>query len=151
MAFRSFLILIFFGMFMQGALAVGLSDDEVDDKDPLIQQAHELIKKNKYADAIPVLQKAIGLDPKSADAWAQLGYASRRIGAFSSSLSSYETALELDPKHQSALSYLGELYLDLNQPDKAKEQLAQLVKVCPKGCKARDVLADAIETWLDAN
>ena len=29
MAFRSFLILIFFGMFMQGALAVGLSDDEV--------------------------------------------------------------------------------------------------------------------------
>jgi len=43
----------------------------------------------------------------------------------------YRTALKLDSKNRSAHEYLGELYLDMNQPDNAEKQLASLKNACP--------------------
>jgi tetratricopeptide (TPR) repeat protein len=43
----------------------------------------------------------------------------------------YQMALKIDPDHRSAHEYLGELYLQMNQPANAENQLQVLKKACP--------------------
>jgi hypothetical protein len=52
--------------------------------------------------------------------------------------------LALNPDHRGANEYLGELYLELGNPDKAREQLAKLQGLCPKGCPEYDDLSKAV-------
>ena len=56
----------------------------------------------------------------------------------------YEKALSLDPPHKEAHEYIGELYLKLKQPEKAKEHLAKLDSICFFGCEEFDELKEAI-------
>jgi len=51
----------------------------------------------------------------------------------------------LQPDHRAAREYLGELYVETNNIDKAKEQLAVLVKLCPNGCEERQDLEKMIK------
>lgn len=110
-------------------------------------QAMALIDDERYADAVPLLEIAVKKNPKSPDAWSQLGFASRKSGNWKAGEGHYAKALALDPNHQEALEYLGELYLETNRPDQAKALLAKLVKLCPDGCEARSELEEALETF----
>ena len=53
-------------------------------------------------------------------------------------------ALDFNPDHKGALEYQGEMYVELGQLDKAKANLAKLVKLCPDGCEEREDLEKAI-------
>lgn len=75
-----------------------------------------------------------------------MGFSLRRTGDFKQSLVHYRKALDLDPNHKSALEYLGELYVETKQIDKAKEIVARLKKLCPKGCEELEDLGKAIAT-----
>ena len=108
-------------------------------------KAVALIDNERYAEAIPLLESAVKKNPKSPDAWSQLGFASRKTGNWKAGEGYYAKALALDPNHQEALEYLGELYLDTNRPDEAQGLLAKLVKLCPDGCEARSELEEAME------
>jgi len=81
--------------------------------------------------AVGHLTKAVQEEPKNADAQSMLGYSYRKLGTFDKSMEHYQTALKIDSNHRSAHEYLGELYLDMNQPDNADKQLAALKKACP--------------------
>jgi len=50
-------------------------------------------------------------------------------------------------QHKGALEYLGELYVETGQIDKARENVAQLKKLCPSGCEE---LADLEKTIAEA-
>jgi tetratricopeptide (TPR) repeat protein len=71
-----------------------------------------------------LLQKAIALDPKLADAWVQLGnlYADRR--EYAKSIPDYESALKLDPNLADAHYRLGQDYVHTGQKDHAQEEFA---------------------------
>ncbi len=56
----------------------------------------------------------------------------------------YAKALDFDPNHKGALEYQGELFVELGQIDKAKANLARLVRLCPQGCEEREDLEKAI-------
>ncbi|MEQ8394316.1 tetratricopeptide repeat protein [Thalassobaculum sp.] len=114
-------------------------------------KAVALIDDERYAEAIPLLELAVKKNPKSPDAWSQLGYASRKSGNWKAGEGYYAKALALDPDHQEAIEYLGELYLETNRPDEAKAQLAKLVKLCPDGCEARSELEEAMEAYARKN
>jgi tetratricopeptide (TPR) repeat protein len=94
------------------------------------QQAEYLIKGEKYAEAIPILQKVVADNPRDADAWNYLGFASRKLGKKEEALGYYQKALALQPKHKGAHEYLGELYLMMNDLPKAEAQLAKLKEIC---------------------
>ena len=53
------------------------------------------------------------------------------------------------PNHRYAHEYLGELYLDMNQPDNAEKQLVALKKACPflGKCEEYDDLKKAIDSY----
>lgn len=107
-------------------------------------KAVELIDEERYAEAVPILRAVVERRPQNADAWSQLGFASRKSGNWRDGEGYYAKALALDPDHQEALEYLGELYLETARPELARAALDKLVKLCPDGCEARSELEEAI-------
>jgi DNA-binding SARP family transcriptional activator len=59
----------------------------------------------------------------------------------------YEEALRIDPKHRDAHEYIGEAYLMVNQPAKAKEHLAVLDKLCFLPCEEYTDLKKAVAQY----
>jgi Flp pilus assembly protein TadD len=121
------------------AWALGSSDtDESEQADPY-KQAKSLIDDEKYADAIPILQKLIKDKGAYADALNLLGYSYRKSGDATTALDYYNQALAMEPDHLGANEYLGELYLEMKQRDKAQERLAVLKKACGSCEEAKEL------------
>jgi Tfp pilus assembly protein PilF len=118
-------------------------------ENPNIAAGRKAIEAKDYKAAIGHLTKAVQEEPKSADAHSMLGYSYRKSGTFDKSMEHYQTALKLDSGHRSAHEYLGELYLDLNQPANAEKQLAALKKACPffGRCEEYEDLKKAIDAY----
>ena len=79
------------------------------------------------------------------DVYSLMGFALRKTGDQAQSMVYYRKALDADPTHKGALEYQGELYVELGQVDKAKENLAKLDKLCWFGCEEKTDLKEAIE------
>lgn len=94
------------------------------------QAAVSTIKAKKFADAIPMLQEVQARFPNSADVNNYLGYTNRKVGNRDAALGFYQAALRINPDHKGAHEYLGELYVEMKDLPKAKEQLAALQKIC---------------------
>ena len=110
-------------------------------------EANELLDDGRYAEAVVLLEKVIERDPGNADAWSQLGFASRKTRTWAKSEMYYAKALALDPKHEQAMEYMGEMYLETGRPELARTMLDKLVKLCPDGCEARSELELAFEEY----
>jgi len=107
----------------------------------------KLIKGEKYQRAITEIDEALGDSPDDADLLNLVAYSHRKLGHFEIALENYLKALKIDPEHRGANEYLGELYLQLGQPEKAEERLAVLDKECFFGCEEYDELKQAIEEY----
>lgn len=105
------------------------------------------IEAKDWNRAITSFQQVVEREPLSADAHNYLGYAYRWTGKMDASFKHYNTALKLDPNHKGAHEYIGVAYLKVNQPEKAKEHLAQLGKICGKKCEEYEDLAKAISSY----
>ncbi len=109
--------------------------------------AEKLIKEWKYSEAIPLLQKVVKDDPKSADGFNQLGYAHRKLNKLPEARTHYAKALELAPEHKGALEYQGELFLMLDDLKSAEANLAKLDKLCFFGCTEHSELKKAVAEY----
>ena len=67
-----------------------------------------------------------------------------KTGDYKQAYTFYKKALDFDPLHKGALEYLGELYVETGQVEKAKENVALLQKICPAGCEELEDLQEAI-------
>jgi len=114
-----------------------------------ITAGRKAIEAKDYQGAVGHLTKAVQDEPKNADAHSMLGYSYRKLGTFDKSMEHYQTALKIDSNHRSAHEYLGELYLEMNQPENADKQLAALKNACPRfgKCEEYDDLKKAIDSY----
>lgn len=112
-----------------------------------MKAANKLIKAKDYIAAAKTLNTEVMRNLDDADAWNLLGFSLRKSGQFAEAEVAYETALSLDPKHTRAMEYMGELYLSLNQVEKAEALLARLNALCSFNCKDRDMLKKAIAAY----
>ncbi|WP_411909479.1 tetratricopeptide repeat protein [Mesorhizobium sp. B263B1A] len=103
------------------------------------------IDAKDYSGALAELRD-LAQDTQQADVYNLLGFTLRKTGDFKTALTYYTKALELKPDHKAAREYLGELYVETGDMDKAKEQLASLEKLCPAGCDELSDLRQAIDT-----
>lgn len=115
--------------------------------DPDYVKANELLADERYAEAAVLLEKVIERDPENADAFSQLGFASRKTKTWAKSEMYYAKALALNPRHEQAMAYMGEMYLDTGRPELARTMLDKLVALCPDGCEARTELEVAFEEF----
>jgi tetratricopeptide (TPR) repeat protein len=113
--------------------------------------AIRLIHREKYADAVPYLDRALMQKPNSADVLNYLGFTHRMLGDYPGSLDYYQRALARDPDHKGAHEYLGELYLNMHQLGSARGQLAELTRLCPNDCDERDTLTKSIAAYEAAS
>ena len=111
-----------------------------------LAKAQKKVKAEQYADAIPLLKKALKANPKNADALNYLGYSHRKLGHTDQALRYYQQALAISPKHRGANEYLGELYLELKQLDKAEERLKVLSTAC-NACEEFVELKEKVEAF----
>ena len=120
--------------------APALAVDTVSSTDaPDLSVPRAKIKAKDWGGAITELKK-IADATTHADVYSLLGFALRNAGGIAEAKVFYAKALDFDPTHKGAHEYLGELYLKINDMAKAKEQLATLEKLCPKGCEELDDL-----------
>ena len=83
--------------------------------DPNFARAKAMIEAKDYNGALPLLQQVVAKDPRNADAYNLMGYATRKCGNANGSLQYYQQALAIDPRHLGAHEYIGEAYLMLDR------------------------------------
>ena len=119
----------------------------------LVLKAKKLEKKDKvekakklYLKAYEKFEKAYAKDKKNADILNYLGYTLRKTGNFEKAEIYYLKGLELDSGHLGINEYLGELYVQTDRIELAKERLQVLV-----GCKCEEYeeLKELIEEKKD--
>jgi len=106
-----------------------------------------LIEQGKYDSAINMLHDVLDTDPDNPDIMSLLGFSYRKTHNYEDALTFYEWALKVEPEHRGANEYLGELYLETNQLDKAVEQLQILDNICRTNCKEYSTLKKAIDSF----
>jgi tetratricopeptide (TPR) repeat protein len=84
-------------------------------------------------------QRAVELDPKYHEAWNLVGYSARKLRDYDRALAAYDKCLALKPDYAPAHEYLGEAYLELANPKKAREQLAWLEHSATGAADAKDL------------
>ncbi|MEQ8665812.1 MAG: tetratricopeptide repeat protein [Rhodospirillales bacterium] len=109
------------------------------------QEARKLIKKERYAEAIPLLQKAVTAQPGNPDFLTELAYASRKSGDTASAFRYYDEALSIDPEHVGAMNYLGILYVQTGDVEKAEVLLQRIDDECFFTCEEYTTLKAVIE------
>jgi len=115
----------------------------------LVYRAKKLEEKNKpekakklYMKAYKKLEKAYSKNKKNADILNYLGFTLRKTGDLEKAEVYYLKGLELDAGHLGINEYLGELYVQTNRIDLAKERLAVL-----NGCKCEEY--DELKELID--
>jgi Flp pilus assembly protein TadD len=139
--------LIFALVFVQGSAFAALSNEKSEDLNVIA--GRKAIEAKDFKSAVSNLNQAVRENPNDADAQTMLAYSYRKLGAFDKSMEHYQKALKIDANHRSTREYLGELYLDMNQPRNAEKQLQALKKACPffGKCAEYDDLKEAIDRY----
>ena len=115
----------------------------------LVLRAKKLEEKDKvekakklYLKAYDKFEKAYNKDKKNADILNYLGYTLRKTGNLEQAETYYLKGLELDSKHLGINEYLGELYVQTNRIELAKQKL-EVLKGC--NCEEYEELKELIE------
>jgi tetratricopeptide (TPR) repeat protein len=134
-----------------GQVPAAWAVDNVVSKDaPDLASIRAKIKAKDYKGAITELTPMLATN-QHADVYNLMGFSLRKSGDYKQAYTFYRKALDFDPQHKGALEYLGELYVETGQVDKAKENVALLQKICPAGCEELSDLQEAISGAPKAN
>ena len=146
-------------MFISSAsLSAGTTSDstiKVDNSDQikiLYKKAETYIEEENFKKSLKVLKaltKREDLSGFRADIYNLLGFSYRKLKKpdLDKSFAAYMMAIEIDPKHIGAHEYLGELYLMLDNRNKAIEMLAQLESFAGTTSEAYIDLNEAINQY----
>ncbi len=152
--FSFLLIVIIFNMKIAfGAASSSTSKEVVPLTEEIIsivttQEFHEGTVSSKiYENAINLLNDFIQKIDNNANAYNWLGFSYRQLGQYNKAFDPYNKALAIDKKHLGANEYLGELYLKVDKPKKAKKYLKKLSKYCKKQCEEYLELKEKIESY----
>jgi tetratricopeptide (TPR) repeat protein len=117
--------------------------------DPVLNAVKDATGRQDYAKASAILRDALNKAPANAEYHNMYAYALRKGVKPDMDLvfKHYSEALRINPKHRGAHEYIGEAYLMVGNPGKAKEHLAQLDKLCFFGCAEFSDLKKAVAEY----
>jgi tetratricopeptide (TPR) repeat protein len=126
--------------------APALGVDNMNSSDaPDLSSVRAKIKAADYRGALAEL-KVLADTNQHADVYNLMGFSLRKLGDYPTALTFYKKALDFNADHKGAREYLGELYVEMGDLPKAREQLAVLTRLCPQGCEEREDLEKALST-----
>src|SRR5262245_23847575 len=138
-------------LLLSAALAAGVfaatpapAVDNIASRDaPDLTSVRAKIKSKDFKAALAELTPMLATY-QHADVYNLMGFSLRKTGDYKQAYTFYRKALDFDPAHKGALEYLGELYVETGQLDKARENVVLLRKLCPSGCEELADLENAI-------
>ena len=99
-------------------------------------------KGGEYAAALATLRSA--KDQSDPRVETMIGFSLRKLGRVEEAMGYYAKVLAAHPERTTTREYLGEAYLQIGEPGKAKEQLAEIAKRCGVACEDYRLLAEEI-------
>jgi predicted Zn-dependent protease len=99
-------------------------------------------KDGKYTEALATLRAAA--NPADPRIETMIGFSLRKLGRVDEAMASYQRVLAVYPDRTTTRQYLGEAFLQMGEPAKAKEQLGEIAKRCGTACEDYQLLADEI-------
>lgn len=121
--------------------------------DPDDAAGRAAFEREDWQGVIDHMARVIERRPADDEAHNLMGYAHRKLGHYDQALAFYDRALALNPHHRGALEYLGEAYLELDQPQLAKATLDRLAAECRR--IAIDAMTGGVgagcEEWVELN
>ena len=118
------ILIIVLSLFLSSTLMAAGSDSSSGSSssmgDSLYEDAVKLVKRAGK------LEKAYKIDKKNPDILNYMGFTTRKVGNFDQAEKFYLEGLKIKPNHNGINEYLGELYVQTNQINKANERLAVL-------------------------
>jgi protein O-mannosyl-transferase len=103
----------------------------------LVGYGAELVNSGHYADAAPILSRAIELDQNSASAHNNLGNAMMGMGKFPEAIDVFQRAIQANHKTPELFLNLGAALLKTRRTIDAKESFAKAVEINPGFAKAQ--------------
>ena len=152
---KKFICTIIFCLLTQASFAAGDSSSDSDNYLDQYKAAKNLVKRGKkleskgkndkalklYDSAYKKLLEANKLESRNPDILNYLGFTLRKAGKYEQAEKYYLQGLEIKPDHNGINEYLGELYVQTQRMDLAKERLAVL-KDC--NCEEYEELEEVI-------
>ena len=135
---------LLFAAVLLGPAVPALAVDTEPAATPELAPIRAKIDARDFPGAISDLNALVSQGVQHPDVYNLLGYSLRKTGDMKNALTYYQKALEFDPDHKDALEYMGELYVEIGDIAKARENLARLAQICPEGCEERADLEKAI-------
>ena len=116
------------------------------DDESFYEAGRDLANAKRYDEAIAVLELAGNRnDPRILN---YLGYSNRKLGRVEIGLKYYQAALAAKPDYTLVREYLGEAHLQMGNLAAAKEQLAEIQRLCSgTACEEYRDLAEEIEAF----
>ena len=99
-----------------------------------------LVSENRTAEACTDAQSWLAKNPKSADAYTELGWLLRVQGDLPNAQKNLEQALTLEPHNSDALLETGKLYQDFQMNDRAKGLYSRVLQQDPNNQEAKTLL-----------
>lgn len=121
------------------------------DPNIFLEKARCRIDSGAHAEAVPYLERAIGLAPDHADAHCFLGVARRKTGDKPGAFAEFQTALALDPANVMAMNGLGNDMLEREQFAEAIRYYRLAVQTRPAFTKALKNLAYTLSLTDDTD
>ena len=116
---------------------------EQDSNSPLLSRAEELIQKQDYAGAEPLLRQVVGSDPGNYVAWFDLGFTENGLGKTDESIAAYRKSVAAKPEVFESNLNLGIQLARTGQPD-AEDFLRSATRLTPTG----NVSQGKARAWL---
>ena len=102
------------------------------------------VRNENFDEALIDLEKYVYENPDDANGWNYIGFVSRKLKNFDDAERYYSVGLEINPNHVGILEYQGELYIETNRLEMAKDNLEKLNDLCIFNCSERDELRSLI-------
>ncbi len=117
----------------------------------------ELVKEQKYAEAVPHLENALAKHPRNLTALIYLGFSHRMIGGgltgearnaeFQKALDYYRQGLAIDSHNKLLHEYAGKVFILLHDAQSAETEQTALKRLCPDGCDELTALTEALNLY----
>lgn len=91
-----------------------------------------LSQEGNFSEVMKIINKAIKVDPKKAEAYVYRGLTYKWMGQPSKAIKNYDKAIELDPECYLAYSNRASYYADHNQPVKALKDYNKVMELYPE-------------------
>jgi len=118
------------------------------DQDQIYSVGYWQAKGGQYDAALATLQTA--QDQADPRVQTMIGFALRKLGRVDEAMGFYQRVLAAHPDRTTTRQYLGEAFLQIGDPARAREQLAEISKRCGVACEDYQLLADEITKYEKA-